>query len=494
MLVGAAVSLLPLITGCASEANRGTRISYDSKAPRQAVLQKPSPTLPLVVIRYPASARLDAENRPKLFSSIRKTWPKATDEQIEQLISEELAKTQYHTLEFYRILASRLPPDSVMLCPAVLDTDLRLKDNVVPPPHVLQVDMFATVNRGRVIANYCYGPDTSGNKISPVIEVLFRDVSSVDTLEYKRQFAIALGNPETFNRLPAADIVGETWQREYNANLDAYKKTLLPALKKMNGVPLENGVVFGFAGNPAQGWWTPGQELRRQINPTCSADQVILPNEGLWQGYSDAIIAVLNTVDWEKTASRRMQSFCHNIGIEKLASEDRNEVLSALIPAETTLIVKQDQTISEMLYANSFGTSVREQMLAELKVMDQIDASQNAEAVMGVLSLAAAGAAVGVQANAASSGNLTPQLNQQVMNVIQVSQQTMNSVSQAEGAFRNRVQTQLRLFTQRVSANQMVVMLNTSRGQFEIRGNGLEDIRTKIREKIVEVFGLSPTS
>jgi hypothetical protein len=252
--------------------------------------------------------------------------------------------------------------------------------------------------------------------------------------------------------------------------------------------------MFGFAGNPPQGWWTPSQELRRQIHPTCSADQTLLPNEGLWENYSDAIIAILNTVNWEKTASRRMESFCRNIGIEKLAPQDRNEVLSALIPAETTLIVKQDRTVSEMLYADQFGSSIREQMFAEMKAMDQIDASENTQTFMAFLSLAAAGAAVGVQANAAASGNLTPQLNQQVMNVIQTSNQSLISVSQSESAFRNRVQSELRLFTQRVSANQMVVVLNTSRGQFEIRGNGLEDIRSKIRAKVVEIFGLSPTS
>jgi hypothetical protein len=34
--------------------------------------------------------------------------------------------------------------------------------------------------------------------------------------------------------------VGTSWHSQYGANLDVYKKALLPALKKVNGVPLEN--------------------------------------------------------------------------------------------------------------------------------------------------------------------------------------------------------------------------------------------------------------
>ena len=185
-----------------------------------------------------------------------------------------------------------------------------------------------------------------------------------------------------------------------------------------------------------------------------------------------------------------MESFCKSIGVAKLAPGDRNEVLTALIPTETKLIVKQDKTVSELLYGNEFGSSMRQQMLAELNVLDQLDASQNNESMMSFVAMAAAGAAVGAQAQAASVGQLTPQLNQQAMNTIQQSTQLIETVSASEATFRTEVQNQLQAYTQRISSAQMVVVLNTSRGQFEIRGTGLSEIRAKIRAKVIQIFGL----
>ena len=482
--------LLAVFTGCASEANRGTRVAGGAKGAKLALDQVPPPTLPLVVIRYPSSARIDPANRAALFGACRRSWPDASDEQIESAISEELSKTQYYVLEFYRVLSGRLPKGSVLLSPAIIDTDLRLKDVIAPPPHVLQVDMSLAVSWHRFISNVTFGPDTSGNKLSPVIQVLFRDAASVDTVYSKRRFAERLATPAALKRLPDPDVVLTTWQREYGAAPAVYKKTLLPALKKVNGVPLENGVFFGFAGVPAQGWWVPGNDLRRQLKPASGADQRLMPTEGLWQSFADAIVATLNTLDWDRTASRRMDAFCNDMGMATLPPEDRNEVLAALIPAETELIVMQDRTVSEMLYGSEFGSSLRSQFLAEVDVLDQLDASRNNQGFWNTVALVAAGASVGMQYHAASTGTLTPQLNQQVMNNLQQSQQLMDTVNATEAAFRSEVQGQLTAFRQRLSASQIEVVLNTSRGQFTIRGEGLSDIRSKVRDKIREVFGL----
>src|SRR3712207_3184301 len=99
------LAVLGLVSGCATEANRGTQVVRDAGSPRLTVKKPPPPTLPLVVIRYPSSARLDPANRFALFDGCRRSWPDATDEQIETALSEELSKTQYYVLEFYRVLS-----------------------------------------------------------------------------------------------------------------------------------------------------------------------------------------------------------------------------------------------------------------------------------------------------------------------------------------------------------------------------------------------------
>ena len=286
------VLTLMILSGCASESNRGARVANDADVAKSTLVQAPLPTLPLVVIRYPASARLDDNHRADLYAAYRQVWPGATDDQIEHALSEELSKTQYYVMEFYRVLSTRLPRGTILLSPAILDTDLKLKDIVAPPPHVLQVDMSVTVNWNRVISQNYFGADTSGNKVSPVIQVLFKDLSSVDTIEYKKQFAAAIASDDGMNRLPDADVVLASWQRDYSANPEVYKQKLLPALERAKGVALENGIFFGFSGNPAQGWWVPERDLRRQLQPTCCDDQKMLPTEGMWQAYSEAIVDV----------------------------------------------------------------------------------------------------------------------------------------------------------------------------------------------------------
>lgn len=477
MMVGICALLL---TGCATTAVGSTQSALALPEGETATLQREArPSDTLVVVRYPSVIAPDAlglyadkfRNRPiGGFVSGGKVSAADSERLAESLVS----KTNFYVMSIYASLQQKLPPNSVVLSPHLieLDTNGRLTSTPLMEaeslPTVLTVDFSPySFPDGEQMMNT--PPLTFGDLITPLMVVRTDYRARPGTYGLLMSSApllnAAFGEAQSAARAemaaltdPTSDPKAVTQRLAYIAYLNGGSVGSAPRsglatrsrVERVQSIPLEklalpSGAMTSMANNP---------------------DAVIDPLASRYANHAaNRIVDALNTLDYDRaTLAARMRAISTydselaDLYLSSTVNPDVAERLlfaEQLLEAERKYVAAQSDALFEGSVEGERGRLMREIIAAEWKALEErrrLAQQQNASTAIAILAIAGAAAA-------ASSDN--PNVSQNVTslaiagaavaatNAVRANQQSrsigINTMSALSTAFEEQISVQLDL-------------------------------------------------
>lgn len=444
-------------------------------------------TPPLVVLEYVVSVTPDAQdafveyiydnfsirvennrsnrNDPRLISS------------TPQLITELFAKNQYYALEFYQELVETFPENTVVLRPMVLRRDgnggIQAVSDVQMSPPVLTIHFMAFVNiRRMMLRGILIKDDTFADHLSPRI---FMEPSgnshhphtivagTLPVIDDQGRIPFQLGQPITtyknFKRFKANLPEWFSWvpsTRPYNGQEPYF---LLPfRVIDIKGVNTDR-----IYRDPER--WSVGAA----------------PYGEYWRIVAQTALDVVNTLE-PPSYSQVYTEYTQLLGLEiRNRSPKLDKTVETMIQSEAKFMRAQDENMVAAQYFGPFGKSMRAVIRSEFGIRQGQRQAQNAM-VMNALAGAASNFASTVAVSQGTIGLFTHLQNQTVSlqsNLQALDQYQTSVISLADLYSRNFAPIQK-------EAGEMVIKVGEE--EMEIQVKTLQDMRTKFRALLLDVF------
>ena len=416
-----------LLAGCAGTA-RGKRESvYQPDADLAVVDLSRSKADAMVTIRYPAVVHRDAEE-----AYYNAFWDRAIGGAIkadsparqgsERIAQSVITKSNYFTMSLYRELQEKLPPQTVLLSPHVIELDSA--GRLVSRP-LLAVEQIPTVLN--IDFNVYTFPDSSKMMNSPPLT--FGDIVTPLFVLHANRWL----RPSTFGLLLASEpLLGSAWAQseqqtaeqvanrladrvgEYARPLD-FVNFLAGVKPESSDLPVKSAgesrhEVVAVEIHPLEKIRMDGEQVERlATDPTIDpfADDFV-------RGAATRVVTALNRVDHDRATffgrQIALSRFDPQLGAAFLARTGdeamraRLQMGEALIAAERKFLAAQSDSLYQGTWEGVYGRQMREMIAAEYRLLEdrrRLARAQNLNTALAIVAMAGA-AYVG---NNADSGN-----------------------------------------------------------------------------------------
>ena len=405
-----------LLAGCAGTARGKKESVYRHDADLAVVDLSRSKADAMVTIRYPAVVDRDAEE-----AYYNAFWDRAiggavkSDSQAGQ-VSERIAqsvitKSNYFTMSLYRELQEKLPPQSVLLSPHVIELDAA--GRLVSRP-LLAVEQIPTVLN--IDFNVYSFPDSSKMMDSPPLT--FGDIVTPLFVLHANRWL----RPSTFGLLLASEpLLGSAWAQSEQQTEDQVANRLADRVgeyvRPLDFVNFLAGVEPESSDLPVK---SAGESRREvvavEIHPLekirmdgeqveqLSANATLDPfADDFVRGAATRVVTALNRVDHDRATFFGRQvalsrfdpqlgaAFLARTGDEALRA--RLQMGEALIAAERKFLAAQSDSLYQGIWEGVYGRQMREMIAAEYRLLEdrrRLARSQNLNTALAIVAMAGA--------------------------------------------------------------------------------------------------------
>jgi hypothetical protein len=405
-----------LLAGCASTA-RGVKSSvYEHDGDLSAVDNSRSRADAMVTIRYPAVIHQDA--LPVYYRSFETHYIGGAMEldnrfrqDTERIAQAVISKSNYYAMSLFREFGAKLPQDSVLLSPHIveLDADGRLTSRPllaseeIPAVIVIDFNVYSYPDPREMMNSE---PLTFGDLVTPLFVVHSNRWLSPPTnglLLSSRPLLVPAWNQSRWQADEQARARLDDTVFEFRRPLD-FVSFLAQGYGDSPGLPLKN------PGQPRAGVSAveihPLEKIRMdgEVVAVLPRDPSVDPfADDFVKGAATRVVAALNAVDHDRATffSRQiaLSRFDPALG-EAFLSRSRSENLrarlamgEALIEAERKFLSQQSQGLYAGTYEGYYGNQMRQMIAAEYRMLEErreLARAQNWSTALAVLALAGA--------------------------------------------------------------------------------------------------------
>jgi len=405
-----------LFAGCAGTA-RGTKQSVYRLDPSLSVVDVSRSTADaLVVIRYPAA--VDEQAAPAYYAAFEqnaiggsyKPDPESV-QQSDRVAQSLIARSNYYSMTLYQELQERLPPDTVLLSPHVVELDgegrlfSRPLLDAEEVPAVLTVD-FGVYSFPDPTEMMSGEPLTFGDLVTPLFTV----------------HADRWLRPSTYGLLVSSEpLLGAAWlqsRRESESRLLARSQGRFPEFRRsldfiafldrgdpaVGRVPVKRpgdrrGALAAVESHPLEKLQMDGElvdwlSVRAYPDPFAKA---------FAEGAATRVATALNRVDHDRATFFARQAALARFDPELAAAvlsgnpdeptRARLQMAEALLEAERRFVGSQSQRLYAGAYEGDYGAQMRQVLVAEHRLLEQrreLAVRQNVGAALAVVAFAGA--------------------------------------------------------------------------------------------------------
>ena len=416
-----------LVSGCAGTAKGKDTSVYSSLEAGEIASQEKSEASALVVIRYPALVHANAENlyvSSFAINAIGGDVPYGVqgDRQTSRIAQSVIEKSSYYAMSLYRELKSKLPEQTVLLSPHIVDWDKQRGLYSRPILGAEQIPSVLTID-----FNIYSFPDVDELMNSP--PVTFGDlVTPLIVIKSSRWIQPALGGL----LLTSPPLASSSWRQTRNETQDSFRSRMddsphrpesslgfVSFLRERDEASLNLPFKRNGDGDPRvaaiEQYSLEKIQMDGEVISTLSENFSVDPFvEGFVKGAGKRIVEILNSVDHEKATF-----FARQIALERFDPElakvffvqsenesvrARLQLAEALIGAEREFLAAQSDSIYEGTYSGNYGSKMRKIIAAEYRMLEQrrqLARKQNITTAVAVIALA--GSVYGAVASTAAS-------------------------------------------------------------------------------------------
>lgn len=483
-------------TGCASTGSGSTTSTLSSAAPAK-LSKTPLSTDALVVVRYPAA--VDDAAKRQYYKAFRSkaiggtVGTKGSEVDSDQVADSVIMKSSYFAMSLYDQLSKKLPANTVLLSPHIINegADGKLTSSPMAStetvPGAIKVD-FATYSFPNPDKMMKKQPVTFGDLITPLITV---------STDHRAR-------PGTHGLIMASEPISKAVYSQAKDSADAsfsaiQSGTFEAAPQPLHMVAHLNGESASLPATHALGKAArsknsvaiyPLEKLRLSKTSMAnlaqggSSDPLAAPFS---EKVANHIIAMLNDTDLTKAGmvsrASAIARYDENLAPFALSGETsadfkaRNRLSNALISQERKVLAAQSQKIYNATYAGEPGVQMREMMAAEYKLIEdrrEIAKQQNMATTASILG---AIAAVGVASSGGGDSNTNAVLSRMITNMTALAVQksiALNKQSKAMGS-------NFRLAMAPVLAEQVDVQVDLLDGSETISAASFAELQDKMQ-------------
>jgi hypothetical protein len=402
-----------LLAGCAGTARGVKEATYRPDASLAAVDRSRSQADAMVVIRFPAFVDADAEAAYyRLFEQQAIGGSASPDvqssQEVDRLAQSIIAKSNYYSMSLYRELRDKLPEDSVLLSPHIIElvdghltSRPLLSAEEVPSVVTIDFSVYTFPDPDRMMDSE---PLTFGDIVTPLFVV----------------HANRWLRPSTHGLLLASEpLAGAAWGQSERQAADQVRNRFEDRPLSYDR-PLEF-VTFLDRGERAGRdlpLKSPGESRRDvvavEIHPlekirmdgeiVARLDRSVDPfAEDFVKGAATRVVTALNRVDHDRatffTRQAALSRFDPQLG-EAFLARSREESVRArlrmaesLLAAERQFLSAQSDSLYEGVYAGVYGDQMREIIAAEYRLLEErrdLAVRQNLGTALAIVAMAGA--------------------------------------------------------------------------------------------------------
>jgi len=404
-----------LLAGCAGTARGVKQSTYQHDENLAAVDRSRSQADAMVVIRYPAVVDDDAQNAYlRLFEQnaiggeVRRDGQSA--QEADRIAQSVIAKSNYFSMSLYRELRLKLPDDTVLLSPHIIElvdghliSRPLLASEEIPSVLTIDFSVYTFPDAGKMMASE---PLTFGDIVTPLFVV----------------HANRWLRPSTHGLLlssePLVDIAWLQSEQQAAAQVASRLENRLPDVSRsLDFVSFLDRGTNGRRDLPLK---SPGESRRDviavEIHPLekirmdgetvahLDHDSSVDPfAEDFVKGAATRVVTALNTVNHDRatffTRQSALSQFDPQLGAAFL-SRSRDEALrarlqmgEALIAAERKFLSAQSANLYQGVYEGIYGDQMREIIAAEYELLEErrdLSRRQNLGTALAILAMAGA--------------------------------------------------------------------------------------------------------
>lgn len=483
------LTTLIIMTGCATT-NKGTNYS-SSLQKTEIVYSQPEPSFPEaipVIIHYPA---LVADNAFNIFAGAYggrvvgfpgETSGTYSVTEVAPYVREAINKTEYLALEFYRILAAKLPEGSVVLAPQeIVAVNGHLIASALNdyPPSLVEVDLFAY--RYPIQKLMFNVPLTFGDLASPIVSIRTAFQAS----------------PTTFGAISLNELYMKPAQQELNGFFSGYGEKLPSGL----GMNLVDYLAQPAAGDKDLVVKTSG-ELPRPANTLLviplqnvampqypikkEQDHANSPFAAVLNPYANIVVDALNQLDHYQAGRDKWINYLA-LYDEELARKqpavqvDRGEkarlaLIGKYAEKERKFLAEVSQRHFKKAYSGVYGQGMRKLLADELDYIERMrDQEEELSQIKLLSALTVINSALGI---ASGNQSIVNQGNQTLPEL----GKSLNAVGKAGNEAAAAFQRDIGALYLKHAEVQSVMF----EGEKEIQAGTLSELREKLKSHYLE--------
>jgi len=394
LLLAAWIVAVFVLSACAGTA-RGTRNSvYQEKNVAADVINQPTQSEALVVIRYPAIISTEAE-RPfyQAFSSNAIGGAVPIEVKIrrdtERVAQAVIAKTNYYVMSLYHELRKELPANSVLLSPHMIDWNREDELHSRPMLASEQVPSVITID----FSVYSY-PDV--RKIMDSPPLTFGDIVTPLMVVHSNRWL----RPATNGLLLASEpLTQSSWQLSaQQADRQFQSMLAYPSERYQRPLDFINFLRYGESGNSSVPQKNIGDstievqavekypvekiQMNSELVARLSDANVADPfRDAFVNGATSRILTLLNTIDRDRALffarQETLQRFDPELSTVYLSRSGQEDVRArlllaeALIESEKVFLSSQSASVFQGTYEGEYGQKMRRMIEAEYGMLEE---------------------------------------------------------------------------------------------------------------------------